>query len=788
MALAILLVLSILGLIWIQRQNRYLQQVLRPIIGPIIQADYAADLVWFNPLNAQITMLNVKAFAPGAPADPKVLEQHPARAFRGRPVLAAAKKIIIDIDLAPLASGQIYFPLIKIEQPRIFWLTDAQGHNLTLDYLGKLLFPPPPPSPPPPLPNFVIKKIVADDLKVVGDARQIPPGSWSVEVDNLIGRAKPEDWPNRVRVRQTAASGPGFELEAKANLLSPIAKMDGQIKSRIKLEDNPYLWESWLGRPAGGGLSLDGDFSLTSRPNCRLKFEGRNIGLKDETGEFVSLPKVAGRAEFTWGGDLLIEDWQADDLFVRTEIGADNSLNLTSVLKPEPPPQPGQGPPVMKDLVLSRGRINRGRILIDRQLGKDDALSLDLVNIKGTIDQGRSGAATRFDLSGQSQGSPGTTLRLNGRLRLPPDGIYLDTQLTAAQVPLALGPLFWGRNVLPPLTGALAVNGSLKWQPDLFGLDLQVEAANCRVANPAGFRHSYLLKTDRFSADLDLAIAKKTRLALDNVILTRPTMIVEINPAGKNNLLETLGAPASAAGPSQAENNFSLAVSSVAAQDGELVLADHKYADPPLIFRLDHVRADLINLTNQPGPEPFKFDLHGTMLLSPDSLIAVRGRIKPASALDLELLFTVRNLRLFTLEPYLTKDAADLSRTVLDLASQLDCQGNKLSGENFISLKNIQPAAQTSSNLVFGVPARTLFNFLKDSEGRLEFSFHTSGTIDHPQFDLAQSLQAKLGARIGQATTDTGVSIMGLPSTILGLPNFLLQESGKMLGVDEEEE
>lgn len=782
----VLIVVTIIISVWLTGQSYFLQKFLRPIIRPIIQTDYSAGLTWFNPLNAQITMHNVKIYGPASPADKNRSLKDVLSFSPDRPILATIKKIVIDIDLAPLAAGRIYFPLIKIDQPLVFWRTDANGQNPTLIYLGRLLFSPPPEAPPPPLPNFTIRKLAADDLKLIGDPRQVPRRSFSVEIDNIISRSRPEDWPTRIRIRQNPEPGQSFELEARANLFVPVAKIDGQLKTEFLLEENPYLWDSWLDRPASGQLQLAGDFSLTGQPNCRLKFEGKNISLRDEIGEVIALPVISGQAEFSLGRDLLIQDWLADQIRVRAEIGDDNSLNLASIFKPEPPPRPGQGPPVMSGLVLSRGRISQGQITLNRQLGPADSLSLDLVEVTGTIDQ--AGAATRFNLSGHQKDRPGTTLKLNGSLRLPLDGVYLDTELAADQVPLTLGPLFWGCGVLPPLTGALAAAGSLQWQPGLFSLKLLVNADDCRVNNPAGFRNSYLLKTDKFSADLALAITKQTRLVLDRVVLTGPTLILEINPAGKTNLMEIFRPSGQAKENGAAADNFFLTIDSITARDGDLVLADHKYAKKPFIFRLTRVQTRLTNLTNQPSAEPFKFDLHGSPLLSPNSLLALRGQIDPATALDLTALFTVRNLRLITLEPYLTKDAADFSKTVLDLSSRLDCHGDKLSGANFISLKNIKPVAQTSSNLVFGVPARTVFNFLKNTEGKLEFSFNTSGTIDHPQFDLAKALQAKLGARIGEATGDTGISVMSLPSTILGLPNFLLKETGKMLGVEEEEE
>lgn len=215
---------------------------------------------------------------------------------------------------------------------------------------------------------------------------------------------------------------------------------------------------------------------------------------------------------------------------------------------------------------------------------------------------------------------------------------------------------------------------------------------------------------------------------------------------------------------------------------GETVLSDvtldfydATVRKPPYRVRLENVELRLgqIHLPDLKGRTPLA--LTG-MIKGPhgDGSYSLKGEIELATR-DSELITTMRDVDLTTLQPYLVH-AADtgVKRGVLDLNLRSVVKNRRLDAKGTLMLHDLVLDDRGS---FMGLPRQAALDMLKNERKDIQIEFALQGNLDDPRFSINESLATRfsaglaeaLGVSVGSLGKSVGSAASGIGSALKGL-------------------
>lgn len=201
---------------------------------------------------------------------------------------------------------------------------------------------------------------------------------------------------------------------------------------------------------------------------------------------------------------------------------------------------------------------------------------------------------------------------------------------------------------------------------------------------------------------------------------------------------------------------------------GETVLSDvtldfydATVRKPPYRVRLENVELRLgrLHLPDLKGRTPLELTgiikgRHG------DGSYSLQGDIELASR-DSELITTMRDVDLTTLQPYLVH-AADtgVKRGALDLNLRATVKNRHLDAKGTLMLHDLVLDDRGS---FMGLPRQAAVNMLKNERKDIQIQFSLQGNLDDPRFSINESLATRFSAGLAESL---GVSVGGLGKSV----------------------
>jgi hypothetical protein len=219
----------------------------------------------------------------------------------------------------------------------------------------------------------------------------------------------------------------------------------------------------------------------------------------------------------------------------------------------------------------------------------------------------------------------------------------------------------------------------------------------------------------------------------------------------------------------------SVSIGETVLSDVSLDFYDATVRKPPYRVRLEKVELRLgrLQLPELKGRTPL--ELTG-VIKGPqgDGSYSLQGDIELASR-DSELITTMRDVDLTTLQPYLVH-AADtgVKRGALDLNLRSTVRDRHLDAKGTLMLHDLELDSQGS---FMGLPRQAAVNMLKNDRQAIQMQFALQGNLDDPKFSINESLATRfsvglaealgvsvssLGKSVGNAATGIGSAIRGL--------------------------
>lgn len=195
--------------------------------------------------------------------------------------------------------------------------------------------------------------------------------------------------------------------------------------------------------------------------------------------------------------------------------------------------------------------------------------------------------------------------------------------------------------------------------------------------------------------------------------------------------------------------------------DVSLDFYDATLRKPPYRVRLEKVELRLgrLHLPELKGRTPL--ELTGIIKgRHSDGSYSLQGEIELASR-DSELVTTMRDVDLTTLQPYLVR-AADtgVKRGVLDLNLRSTVQKRQLNAKGTLKLHDL---VLDDGGGFMGLPRQAAVDMLKNERKDIQIQFTLQGNLDDPRFSINESLATRFSAGLAEAL---GVSVSSLGKSV----------------------
>lgn len=573
-----------------------------------------------------------------------------------------------------------------------------------------------------------------------------------------------------------AVTEAGEKLEWSGTLSAQPLKSEGELRLENILLPKyaPYYSNLTQADLAGGLLSVRGRYAAS--------FDGgkAKVQLSDGAIQLRGL-KVVERANKETAFELAALDLnglKADPLAPKVALDslvlsggtvnvrreADGSLNLLSLLQPEPSPaaaSPKAAPAALAPVTPSarRPEVTVGEFALknftvnitDRAAPRPAQLALGGLQFSLKQLTLADGAAMPFDLS--LAWAPQGTVRVAGTatvfpsvvvdlktdvagLELRPLSPYLEQFVNAR---LTQGAVSTSQTVHLALPAGGAPEATVAGEVTVEKLGLVDSAHN---EDLTGFGRLAL-------TGIKVATAPRLTVALNEIALTGPYARVLVNADATVNLQTLAKAPPTPAGP-KTEGTAASSTAPVAVPPappsitiGRVVIADGDFSftdrslEPNVRLGLGQFGGTITGLSSE-NLARAEVDLKGSV----DGVgpVSIAGKLDPLGAkpfVDLQVDF--KNVDLLPISPYTGKYAGyELARGKLVVDTKVHVDGRQLDTTNVVTLHQFTFGAATNSKDATGLPVRLGVALLKDLDGKIVIDLPVQGSLDDPNFRIGK--------------------------------------------------
>ena len=567
-----------------------------------------------------------------------------------------------------------------------------------------------------------------------------------------------------------------FQLTARLNKQSPL-KASGQLdimtgagKGQLslgKLALSPFapLWAPYLKvNLVKGEASAELNYQLSQGKHgldwqlSKGKLTLSDWQLKQNKGAEFARFKQLALAGIALDGNkqsVRIDKIALKAPAVTATLDAAQQLDLTTLLVPQPADKPSGKKPTPGNpwrWSLKETRISQGEFkLTESSSGKPLLREISGLNL------------TLGPLGSQSdQPSP---LNLNATLNTQ-STLGFDGDLTLAPFTLKGEfkqqglPLKWAQPYLQDLLRITVRDGQLASRTRL-ALTTNAEGALSKLEVTGGLDIDQLFVLDRADNQRLLQIDRlelsglhydgiSQQVKIGDILLRKPFAHIEINEDGITNLQQLVLPQAASTEPANGPVPR-ITIDQVRTEQGNLRFADRSLS-PEFVVDIASLSGQSRHISNIPGQ---RSDLAFNGKVDRYAPVTIRGNTNlliEQPVLDVAVTFS--NLELTTFTPYSSTYAGyAIDKGQLSMKLNYKLQGNRLEGDNDITIKKLQLGEKIKSEQAKDMPLGLAIALLSDANGVIQMNLKVKGNLDQPDFSLGNIFWDVLGNTLRKAIT-----------------------------------
>ncbi|KTA85945.1 DUF748 domain-containing protein [Aeromonas salmonicida] len=567
-----------------------------------------------------------------------------------------------------------------------------------------------------------------------------------------------------------------FQLTARLNKQSPL-KASGQLdimtgagKGQLslgKLALSPFapLWAPYLKvNLVKGEVSAELNYQLSQGKHgldwqlSKGKLTLSDWQLKQNKGAEFARFKQLALAGIALDGNkqsVRIDKIALKAPAVTATLDAAQQLDLTALLVSQPADKPSGKKPTPGNpwrWSLKETRISQGEFkLTESSSSKPLLREISGLNL------------TLGPLGSQSdQPSP---LNLNATLNTQ-SSLGFDGDLTLAPFTLKGEfkqqglPLKWAQPYLQDLLRITVRDGQLASRTRL-DLTTNAEGGLSKLEVTGGLDIDQLFVLDRADNQRLLQIDRlelsglhydgiSQQVKIGDILLRKPFARIEINEDGITNLQQLVLPQAASTEPANGPVPR-ITIDQVRTEQGNLRFADRSLS-PEFVVDIASLSGQSRHISNIPGQ---RSDLAFNGKVDRYAPVTIRGNTNlliEQPVLDVAVTFS--NLELTTFTPYSSTYAGyAIDKGQLSMKLNYKLQGNRLEGDNDITIKKLQLGEKIKSEQAKDMPLGLAIALLSDANGVIQMNLKVKGNLDQPDFSLGNIFWDVLGNTLRKAIT-----------------------------------
>lgn len=567
-----------------------------------------------------------------------------------------------------------------------------------------------------------------------------------------------------------------FQLTARLNKQSPL-KASGQLdimtgagKGQLslgKLALSPFapLWAPYLKvNLIKGEASAELNYQLSQGKHgldwqlSKGKLTLSDWQLKQNKGAEFARFKQLALAGIALDGNkqsVRIDKIALKSPAVTATLDAAQQLDLTALLVPQPADKPSGKKPAPGNpwrWSLKETRISQGEFkLTESSSGKPLLREISGLNLTlGTLG---------------SQSDQPSPLNLNATLNTQ-SSLGFDGDLTLAPFTLKGEfkqqglPLKWAQPYLQDLLRITVRDGQLASRTRL-ALTTNAEGALSKLEVTGGLDIDQLFVLDRADNQRLLQIDRlelsglhydgiSQQVKIGDILLRKPFARIEINEDGITNLQQLVLPQAASSEPANGPVPR-ITIDQVRTEQGNLRFADRSLS-PEFVVDIASLSGQSRHISNIPGQ---RSDLAFNGKVDRYAPVTIRGNTNlliEQPVLDVAVTFS--NLELTTFTPYSSTYAGyAIDKGQLSMKLNYKLQGNRLEGDNDITIKKLQLGEKIKSEQAKDMPLGLAIALLSDANGVIQMNLKVKGNLDQPDFSLGNIFWDVLGNTLRKAIT-----------------------------------
>ncbi|WP_429066096.1 DUF748 domain-containing protein [Aeromonas veronii] len=246
------------------------------------------------------------------------------------------------------------------------------------------------------------------------------------------------------------------------------------------------------------------------------------------------------------------------------------------------------------------------------------------------------------------------------------------------------------------------------------------------------------------------------QMRIKDIALNKPFARIEINEDGTTNLQQLLLPQPAAAKSTQAPAeskapDFRFTIDQLRTEQGNLRFADRSLSQD-FVADITSLGGQSRHISNIPGQ---RSDLAFNGKVDRYAPVTIRGGTNLLVAnpiLDIAVAF--HNLELTTFTPYSgTYAGYAIDKGQLSMKLHYKLEGNRLEGDNDITIKKLQLGEKIKSDQAKDLPLGLAIALLSDANGVIQMNLKVKGDLDQPDFSIGNIFWDVLGNTLSKAIT-----------------------------------
>lgn len=443
---------------------------------------------------------------------------------------------------------------------------------------------------------------------------------------------------------------------------------------------------------------------------------------------------------------------------VSAVLDANQQLDLTTLLIPQPPVKTSKSakpaaPAKPWRWNLKQTRIEQGQLkLTESSSGKPLLRELSALTLALGPLGSQSGQRSPLTLSGALNNQ--AKLDFDGDLGLAP--FSLNGEIKQQGLPLS-----WAQPYLQDLLRISVRDGQLASRTKL-ALATDAKGALSKLELSGGLDIDRLNVLDRADNQRLLQIEQlqlsglhydgiSQQVKIDDILLRKPFARIEINEDRVTNVQQLLLPQPATAKPASSGPAPRVSIAQVRTEQGNLRFADRSLS-PEFVVDIASLSGQSRHISNIPGQRSElsfngKVDRYAPVTIRGGTNLLIEQPV-------LDVAVTFNNLELTTFTPYSSTYAGyAIDKGQLSMKLNYQLHGNRLEGDNDITIKKLQLGEKVKSEQAKDLPLGLAVALLSDANGVIQMNLKVKGNLDQPDFSLGNIFWDVLGNTLRKAVT-----------------------------------